>query len=194
MPQLGVIVASVRQGRVGLPIAEWFLEAARKHGRFEPELVDLKEAHLPMLEEPKHPRLQQYQYPETRAWSALIAGFDAFVIVTPEYNYGTPPALLNALDHLYVEWNFKTAGFVSYGGISGGTRSVQMTKMVLTTLKMVPIVEAVNIPFVSQFFEGGLFKPIDAHQKAAAAMLDEQLRWTEALMTMRTPAKRAGKG
>jgi NAD(P)H-dependent FMN reductase len=185
MPHLGVIVASVREGRVGLPIAEWFLETARAHGRFEPQLIDLKDAHLPLLEEPKHPRLQQYHHAETKAWSALISGFDAFVLVTPEYNYGTPPALLNALDHLYVEWNFKTASFVSYGGISAGIRSVQMTKLVLSALKMVPIVEAVNIPFVSQFLEDGMFNATDAHQKAATAMLDEQLRWTSALMPLR---------
>jgi NAD(P)H-dependent FMN reductase len=187
MPHLGVIVASVREGRAGLPIAEWFLEVARTHGRFQPQLIDLKEAPLPLLQEPKHPRLQQYHHPETQAWSALISGFDAFVIVTPEYNHGTPPALLNALDHLYVEWNFKTASFVSYGGISAGTRSVQMTKPVLNALKMVPIVEAVNIPMVSQFLEGGIFNPTDGHLKAATLMLDEQLRWTAALMTLRAP-------
>jgi NAD(P)H-dependent FMN reductase len=187
MLQLGVIVASVREGRVGFPIAQWFLEAARKHGRFQPRLVDLKEARLPLLEEPKHPRLQQYEHAETKAWSVLISSLDAFVIVTPEYNYGTPPALLNALDHLYVEWNYKTAGFVSYGGISGGTRSVQMTKQVLTTLKMVPIVEAVNIPFVTQFIEGGAFKATDAHDKAATAMLNEQFKWAEALRSLRAP-------
>ena len=58
---------------------------------------------LPLLEEPMHPRLQRYEHAETKAWSALIHTFDAFVIVTPEYNYGSPPALLNALDHLWVD-------------------------------------------------------------------------------------------
>ena len=187
MPHLGVIVGSVREGRLGAPIAEWFLQIARTHGRFQPRLIDLKEARLPLLDEPKHPRLQQYERAETRAWSALISSLDAFVIVTPEYNYGTPPALLNALDHLFVEWNYKTAGFVSYGGVSGGTRSVQMTKQVLTTLKMVPMVEAVNIPFVTQFVEGGTFRATEGHQKAATLMLDEQLRWTEALLPLRAP-------
>jgi len=185
IPQLGVVVASVREGRVGLPIAEWFLDIARKQGRFEPHLVDLKEPQLPLLEEPNHPRFQRYEHSTTIAWSQLIAGLDAFTIVTPEYNYSSPPALLNALDHLYVEWHYKTAGFVSYGGISGGTRSVQMTKQVLTTLKMVPMVESVTIPFVAQFVEGGRFKATDGHEKAAAAMLEEQFRWTNALMPLR---------
>jgi NAD(P)H-dependent FMN reductase len=46
--------------------------------------------------------------------------------------------LINALDCVFSEWNYKPAGFVSYGGVSAGTRSVVMTKTVLTGLKMVP--------------------------------------------------------
>ena len=91
---------------------------------------------------------------------------DAYVFVTPEYNFGTPPALINALDYVYLEWNYKAAGFVSYGGLSGGTRSVQMTKQVLTTLKVVPIYEAVNIPFFNQFMKDGKFQGNESHQKA----------------------------
>ena len=71
-------------------------------------------------------------------------------VVTPEYNYGPPPSLLNALDYVYKEWNYKSAAFVSYGGVSGGLRAVQIEKHTLTTLKMVPIVEAVTIQMVAQ--------------------------------------------
>ena len=186
MPQLGVVMASVREGRVGLPITEWFTDIARKHAGFDLTLIDLKELRLPLLEEPNHPRLQKYTHSTTKAWSATVAGIDAFVIVTPEYNYGTPPALLNALDHLYWEWHYKAAAFVSYGGVSGGTRSVQMTKQILTTLKVMPIPEAVTLPFVAQLLEAGTFKGGDAHDKAATVMLDELLRWTKALMTLRS--------
>ena len=63
--------------------------------------------------------------------SASVAAADAFVIVTPEYNYGPPPSLINAFDYVYKEWNYKAAGFVSYGGVSGGLRAVQMEKQTL---------------------------------------------------------------
>lgn len=46
--------------------------------------------------------------------------------MTPEYNFGAPPSLINALDFVLQEWSYKPMGFVSYGGVSGGTRSVQM--------------------------------------------------------------------
>jgi hypothetical protein len=64
---------------------------------------------------------------------------------------------------------------------------VQVTKHTLTTLKMVPIVEAVIIPFVAQAIdrETGTFKANEQHDKSAAVLLDELLRWTEALAVLR---------
>jgi NAD(P)H-dependent FMN reductase len=187
MPTLGVIVASTREGRAGLPIAEWFVALARQHGGFDVQTLDLKIVDLPLLEEPNHPRLQRYTQEKTKAWSAQVSACDAFVIVSPEYNFSSPPALINALHHLYLEWNYKPAAFVSYGGISGGLRSVQMTKLLLTTLKMVPLYEAVTIPFFSQQIDAatGVFKGNESQEKAAAQMLAELARWSAALQTLR---------
>jgi NAD(P)H-dependent FMN reductase len=147
MLKLHVIIASTRPGRIGLPIGNWLHERAKAHGKFDVTLVDLKEVNLPLIDEPKHPRLQQYEHAHTKAWSATIAAADAFVLVTPEYNFSTAPALLNAFDYLYKEWNYKPAAFVSYGGISGGLRAAEMTKQTVCALKMVPLVEGVTLPF-----------------------------------------------
>ena len=188
MSKLGVIVASVREGRGGLAVSDWFVGIAHQDAGFEVTVLDLKEIALPMLDEPRHPRLQQYARESTKAWSARVRDMDAFVFVTPEYNYGSPPALINALDHVYVEWNYKAVGFVSYGGVSGGLRSVQMTKQVVTTLKMMPMVEAVSIPFFTRLLDEatGRFDGGEIHEKAARAMLNELLRWTDALKRLRT--------
>jgi len=185
MPTLSVIVASVREGRAGDPIARWFMPRAQEHGKFDVQLVDLKDVNLPLLSEPHHPRLKKYQQETTKAWSAIVGASDAFVFVTPEYNYTLPPALVNALDHLYHEWSYKACGFVSYGGVAGGMRAVQTAKLMATGFKMVPIVEAVNIPFFTQLMENGVFKGSEIHGKAAAVMLDELLRWTDALKPLR---------
>ena len=150
-------------------------------------LVDLAEVKLPFLDEPKHPRLQQYEHGHTKAWSATVAEADAYVFVTPEYNYGPPPALVNALDFVFREWHYKPVGFVSYGGIAGGTRAVQILKLVVTAMKMMPLPEAVAIQFVTQHMEAGAFKPTTAHQTAAGVMLDELLRWSGALQSLRAP-------
>lgn len=187
MPVLQVIVVSTRPTRVGDKVARWFIEHARQHGRFEVELADLAEIALPVFNEPKSPRLGQYEHAHTRVWSARVSRADAFVIVTPEYNFSTPPSLINALTYLYREWNYKPVAFVSYGGISGGLRSVQMTRQIVTSFKMVPLVEAVTIPQVAQHIdtERDVFVPTEAHPKAATTMLDELVRWEHALRTLR---------
>lgn len=187
MAHLGVVVCSTRDGRAGLPVAEWFMSVCRDEPAFESTLIDLKAIDLPMLSEPAHPRLKQYARPETIAWSELVSGMDAFVFVTPEYNHGVPPALVNALDQLYQEWNYKPAGFVSYGGVSAGLRSVAMAKSILTTLKMVPIVEAVAIPFFTahQDKATGRFSGTESLERSARTMIRELARWTEALKALR---------
>ena len=187
MPKLGVVIASVREGRGGAGVSDWFVQIARKHDGFDVTVLDLKEIDLPLLNEPAHPRLQKYEHEKTRDWSRRVRAMDAFVFVTPEYNYGMAPALLNALDHLYAEWNYKAAGFVSYGGISGGLRSVQMAKQVMTTLKLVPLVEAVSIPFYTKLVDGatGAFNGGEVNEESAVAMLNELVRWTEALKVLR---------
>jgi NAD(P)H-dependent FMN reductase len=76
---------------------------------------------------------------------------------------------------------------VSYGGVSGGLRSVQSAKPLLCALKVVPIVEAVTLPTVHKLVEEGRFKAEPSHQKAASIMLDELKRWTDALAVLRQP-------
>jgi NAD(P)H-dependent FMN reductase len=193
-PQLLVVIASTRPGRVGLPVGRWFEDAAKRHGKFDVRLADLAEVNLPIFNEPNHPATRQYVLDHTKAWSQIVAPADAFALVTPEYNFGPTPALVNAMNYLYHEWSYKPAGFVSYGGISGGVRAVQVTKLMLTTLKIMPMYEAVTIPNVQQMIEKDAsgapasFKAGEVHEKAAKVMLDELRKWSEALKTMRTPA------
>ena len=186
--KLHVIVCSTRPGRVGLAVAEWFRAQAEQDGRFAVGLVDLAAVALPMYDEPRHPSLQQYQHEHTKRWGETVAAADAYAFVTPEYNYGPPPALVNALNYVYKEWNYKPAGFVSYGGISGGLRAVQVEKMILSTLKVVPLVEAVVVPMVGQSLEGGTFRGSELQAKAAEAMLRELDRWADALKPLRSGA------
>jgi NAD(P)H-dependent FMN reductase len=174
-----------------LPVAQWFYPRAVEHGGFEVELVDLAEINLPFLDEPNQPRQRQYTHQHTKIWSAKVDSADAFVFVTPEYNYNMPATLLNALDCLYWEWHYKPAGFVSYAGMSGGLRSVQVAKLVMTTLKLVPLPEAVSIPFVTQLLVDGQIQATEGMERAATTMLNELLRWAEALRPLRAAPARA---
>jgi NAD(P)H-dependent FMN reductase len=150
MLKLSVVLVSTRPVRLGQPIAQWFFTAAREAQLFDVDFVDLAEVNLPVLNEPAHPRQRNYQHQHTKDWSARVAGADAFAFVLPEYNFFVPPSFVNAIDYLYVEWNYKPCAFVSYGGVSGGLRSVQAAKQLVTSVKMMPIFEGVSLSFPSQ--------------------------------------------
>ncbi len=189
MPTLQVVIASTRPGRVGLPVGEWFVAHALGHGGFEVDVADLAEIDLPLLDEPNHPRLRKYTKQHTRDWSARVDAADAFAFVTPEYNYGPTAALINALSYLHREWQYKPAGFVSYGGVSAGTRGVQVAKQIVTTLKIVALPEAVSIPFVQRFLDDdGRIQPNEIMTGSATSMLDELVRVEPALRPLRAGA------
>lgn len=150
-------------------------------------ITDLAELDLPFLDEPNHPRLGAYVHEHTKGWSAAVDASDAFVFVTPEYNYGYSAVLKNAIDYLHAEWQHKPVGFVSYGGVAAGTRAVQQLKQVVTTLKMVPLVESVAIPHHARLIDDGELRSSGHLDYAADAMLDELFRVVPALRALRKP-------
>jgi NAD(P)H-dependent FMN reductase len=185
MSRLQVIVTSTRPGRVGPTIADWFIAQVRTELGFDVELVDLAEVHLPLLDEPHHPSEGRYLHEYTRRWSARVDAADAFVLVMAEYNVGFTAPLKNALDHLYAEWHYKPVGFVSYGMTSAGLRAVEMVKPVLTSLKMVPVHEAVSIPLRLRLDAEGELHPDDVMRDAAQRLLTELRLMTDVLAPLR---------
>jgi NAD(P)H-dependent FMN reductase len=186
MYDLKIIATSTRPGRKSLIFSLWIEGIANGYPDFKPEILDLAEINLPFLDEPNHPILRQYTHQHTRDWSAKIEEADAFIIVTPEYNFGFTGVFKNAIDYLYHEWRNKPAGFVSYGGIAGGTRAVQLMKPVMSNLSIVPLGDAVHIPFYAKSLDSeGRFAPSEQNVKAAHAMLASLLVWAKALKAMR---------
>lgn len=187
--KLHVIICSTRPGRVGPAVGQWFNEYASQHSDFDVTLIDLADYNLPLYDEAHHPVTTIYEKAHTQAWSTSVAEADAYVFVTPEYNFGPPPSFVNALNYVYKEWNYKPCGFVSYGGVSGGLRAVQLEKQLVTTLKMMPMVEGVAMPMVASLFdEHKQLQPTDPIIHSAGVMLNELHRWTIALKTMRDQA------
>lgn len=185
-PRLQIIICATREGRVGPSVARWFDGFVREHGSFEGELVDLRELALPMFDEPRHPKMKQYEHEHTKRWSEMVSAADAHVFVTPEYNYMPPPAFVNAVDYLSQEWSYKSAGFVSYGGVSGGLRATQIARLHVTTVRMMPVPETVMVPMVKELIDdAGLFHSNALIDLSARTMLDEMLRWTDALKPLR---------
>jgi NAD(P)H-dependent FMN reductase len=185
MTKLMIIVGSVRPGRVGLAIAEWVRAEAEKTGRFEIDFVDLVELALPFMDEPKHPRLRQYTKQHTLDWSARVDAAEAFIFVTPEYNYSFSPALKNALDFLGNEWWRKPLGFVSYGGVSGGTRGVAAIMPITSALGLVRVGANVELNFGGAQVVDGVFQPNDKE----IAILAKELQELDTLAGVLTPAR-----
>jgi len=186
LPTLNIVVASTRPGRIGPAVARWVDEVARASGLFAVQLVDLADFELPLLDEAAHPAQRNYAHEHTKRWSSSVAAADAFLFVTPEYDYFAPASLVNAIQVLMHEWAYKPAAVVSYGGVSGGLRGTQVLRSLLGNLNMVAINQPVPVPFVRQFVgEDGIFRPEPIVQQGTEALLGELSKWTLALRSMR---------
>lgn len=185
-----LLTCSTRPAALGPAVAEWFgRTVAPLADRLDVELVpvSLGDLDLPLLDEEEHPSSGVYRQRHTREWSALVRSVDGFVAVTPEYNYGMPAALKNALDYLGGEWAWKPIGFVSYGNTSAGTRSVQHAKQVVTTLRLVPAGATVALR-IADAVEDGRVRPDARRDDAAAQVLGEVARLAQALRPLREAA------
>jgi NAD(P)H-dependent FMN reductase len=140
-------MGSTRAGRVCPSVAEWIARIGTARTSFRYEIVDLANWPLPMDDEPAIPATGRYEQAHTRAWSDKIGGADAVIFVTPQYNWGYPAVLKNALDHIYREWRDKPAVIVTYGG-HGGTKCSEQLKQVAGALKMrvAPTAPALVLP------------------------------------------------
>lgn len=126
MARIAVVIGSNRPKRICPEIAEWVRSTAERGSSLAFELLDLGAVALPFLYEPEMAALGEYVHEHTRRWSALVSSYDGFVFVFPQYNWGYPAVLKNALDYLYAEWRDKPAALVTYGTRGGGRAAAQM--------------------------------------------------------------------
>lgn len=188
-PTLLIIIASVRDGRVGRSVGDWFIRKAQEQGQFDIQVADLKDLDLPLMTEPNHPKQKQYTQDYTKRWSATVDAADAVVFVMPEYNFGATAPLINAIDYLFQEWAYKPLGLVSYGGASGGMRAQQHIKGKISALNMPVITESVAIASVSDLVKDGTFESNEKYDANAITMLDALVQWEKAMHQLRVPAQ-----
>lgn len=189
--RLAVLVGSTRPGRRGRFVADWVLGQARDHlaGRAEVDLIDLADVDLPLLDEPVPAAIGAYANAHTRRWAEIVAGYDGFLVVTPEYNHSMPAALKNAVDYLFAEWNDKAVGFVGYG-LHGGVRAVEHLRLVFAEVKAACVRSQVALGLFTDFdlpdiSEPGELTPADHHGPTLYRLLDEVVEWSGALRRLR---------
>ncbi|GHF46786.1 NADPH-dependent FMN reductase [Streptomyces griseosporeus] len=183
--RVAVIVGSVREGRQGPAVTDWFLRTAEGHG-LDLDVIDVAEVDLPLV----MPGWGGSASPEAAAALARVSPrverADAFVIVTPEYNHSFPAALKNFIDWHHPQWQAKPVGFVSYGGLGGGLRAVEQLRLVFAELHATTVRDSVSLhgPWSGLGQDG---EPLDATVCAGAAkgMLGQLAWWGRALRTAR---------
>lgn len=188
MTVVSVIVGSTREGRFSELPAQWIKTHLEQRPGLTVRLLDLRDFALPLFDSamlPGIPGRPPYEHEAVRRWTDAIGASDAFVVATPEYNFGAPAVLKNALDWVYPEWQRKPIGFVSWGS-QGGARAVQQLRETAVELQMAPIRSAVHIPVGAIFahFQGKaeeIQSILHASDPQAKAMIDDLLWWSAAL-------------
>lgn len=162
---IGVIVGSTRPSRIGHKLTSWLLSTITVKHSLNFEIIDLQEWNLPLFNEPEIPAKgeQYYSSEKTKQWSKKIASKDGFIFVTPQYNWGYPAALKNAIDYLYNEWTGKPAIIVSYANRGGGKAAAQF-RQVLDGLKMRTVETMPAICLAKDMYtENGALKEIEEY-------------------------------
>jgi NAD(P)H-dependent FMN reductase len=171
-------------------VAEWFLGRVRERGDLDVDVLDLAEIPLPTAQQAEPVVFGRYPHPDVVDFARRIGAADGFAVVTPEYNHGYPASLKLAIDSVYTEWHAKPVGFVSYGGLAGGTRAVEQLRQVFAELHAVTIRETICFGMAhQQFGPDGVLRAPEGANMAAKAFLDQLTWWAEALRDAR--ARRA---
>lgn len=184
MIRVAIVVGSTRPGRKAEAVARWVHDQARQRDDAAFEVVDIADFGLPLLDEPVPAMARDYRHPHTLAWSSAIASYDAYVLVTPEYNHSTSGALKNAIDFLYAEWNDKAAGFVSYG-VDGGIRAGEQLRLVMSELQVATVRSHVTLFFAADYRNWTELVPSIGQAQSLTEMLDELVAWGGALQGLR---------
>jgi NAD(P)H-dependent FMN reductase len=184
---IDVVIGSTRPTRICPGIAQWIVDAVGADSPLHYELLDLAQVDLPFLDEPLMAALGQYEHEHTRAWSRTVMSYVGFIFVFPQYNWGYPAPLKNALDFLYAEWNGKPATSVTYG-TRGGGRAAEQFQSVLSGLHMEVLADRIEVKISADDIDeqrqlkdiSSLLEPYRAQTRAIDVQIREVLGTTSA--------------
>ncbi|MFB7503720.1 NADPH-dependent FMN reductase [Streptomyces broussonetiae] len=191
--RVAVVVGSVREGRQGRAVADWFLGTVAGDPGLVLDVIDLATVDLPLVLPGWGGRPDPGTAAVLQDVSPRLATADAFVVVTPEYNHSFPAALKNFIDWHYTQWQAKPVGFVSYGGLGGGLRAVEQLRLVFAELHAMTVRDSVSLhgPW-SGIAEDGRPRDADVCAGAAKGMLGQLAWWARALRAARAERPYAG--
>lgn len=134
---IGIIIGSTRAARIGPHVAgivKSIVEGGAASSSPAPTftLIDLKDFNLPVFDEALLPAMVpaygEFKHQHSKDWTNEIQKYDAYILVSPEYNYGIPGGVKNAIDFLYHAWIGKPVLVVTYGIFGGSASSDALVK------------------------------------------------------------------
>ncbi|KQB83602.1 NADPH-dependent FMN reductase [Corynebacterium oculi] len=174
--KIGIIVGSIREGRLGDQVGQWALGVAREQPEKEATeftLIDLKDFDLPLYASEVLPAMANKEYgnEQVQEWSRAIDACDAFLFVTPEYNHSVPGAMKNAVDSLGAEWQGKPIGFIGYSA-TGGIRAVEHWRAIMANFQCPMLRTQLDFSIFTDVREG-VFSPNQRSVDTLVRMIGE---------------------
>jgi len=147
--RVALLIGSTRKGSNGLGLASWVTSAfnvrAASHSPQVP--IDLVPVDFtatsytlgPLTDDIVPAGIKSsagYPSPAIQKWSEFVNSCSGFIVISPQYNWGYPGELKNALDHLFNEWHGKPVSLITYGGRGGGKSGDQLRQVLKGGLDM----------------------------------------------------------
>lgn len=183
------ILGTTRRGRQSERVARYVFARLQERDTVETELIDLQELDLPIMEE----RLRFLADPPARLveFGAKIERADGLLVVTPEYNFGYPGVLKNALDYLLPEYRRKPVGIVTVSaGPFGGMYALSALRQAFFGMGAMPIPAAMPVSRVQDAFAEDGTLTDRAYERRVTTFLDELVWFTEAIAEQKVKSPR----
>jgi hypothetical protein len=136
---------------------------------------------------PAWPGRPPYENEIVRIWTAAIGASDGFIFVTPEYNYGPPAVLKNAIDWVYPGMESQGGGVRELWRCDG---SVERAAAPRNGDRASARTDSLVRPYPGCDPDGAFSgrrrrKGLAELEKPASVMIDDLLWWTTALKKAR---------
>nr|KMM69807.1 NAD(P)H-dependent FMN reductase LOT6 [Coccidioides posadasii RMSCC 3488] len=139
--------------RVGSRVASLLLDNLRpkaEKSNIKLATVDIAEFKLPVFDEnvipATVPAKASFAHDHTKAWSSEMEKYDGYIVLSPEYNFGPPGGLKNAIDYLYNEIKGKPVLIVTYGA-KGGIFASEMLDKIFSGMGLQVCATRPSLPF-----------------------------------------------
>ncbi|HLS32073.1 MAG TPA: NAD(P)H-dependent oxidoreductase [Brevibacterium sp.] len=180
--RIGVIAGSSRPGALNPQVVDWVATQLTERG-LDFEVLHFGAYDLPILDEAIPGGAGMYENEHTKAWAAAISPFDAYIVVTPEYNHSVPGPLKNAIDFVGQEFAHKPIAFVSYGA-DKGVRAVEAWRLVFANFRAATVRGTASFSIFTDFRDGS-FAPEEVSAQTFAPMLEDLVAWADGFAHVR---------